>query len=149
MKQLIQPIDRLIEVSTETFNNLVVYIGDEDLSDVFDSDSNGDMEEVAGFVDGLGAYAVELEHASSDLQDVWIDVYPGENQSIKHDELGEILNIALSCVDMVVEELNKIDEEYNASPRADLEDVKLPMPTILENLQNVIKVLEAVKNDIA
>ena len=43
MKQLIQPINKLIELSTETFNDLVIYIGDEDLSDIFDSDANGDI----------------------------------------------------------------------------------------------------------
>lgn len=148
MKQLIQPINKLIELSTETFNDLVIYIGDEDLSDIFDSDANGDIESVGGFVDALGVYAIDLEHACADLQNMWMDVHPGDNQSLKHDEMGETLNIALSCVDMVVGDLKKVEEEYYASPRAELEEIKLPMPTILQNLQNVAKVLEAVKTEI-
>lgn len=149
MKQLIKPINKLIELSTETFKELVVYIGDEDLSDVFEADANGDIEEVGGFVDALAGYALDLEHASADLQEVWMDVYPGEELSLKHDEVGETLNIALSCVDMVVGDLNKVEEGYYASPRPALEEIKLPMPTILENLLNVTKVLEAVTADIA
>ena len=103
---------------------------------------------MGGFVDALGVYAIDLEHACADLQNMWMDVHPGDNQSLKHDEMGETLNIALSCVDMVVGDLKKVEEEYYASPRAELQEIKLPMPAILQNLQNVAKVLEAVKTEI-
>ena len=147
MKKLIQSIDKLIELSTEAFNDFVVYIGDEDLSDVFDSDANESPAAVDGFVDGLAACAQELEQAGRDLEEAWL--YHRDNKSLKHDDINEILNIALSCVDMVVDDMNKVDEEYYASPRADLKDIKLPMPAILKNIQNVSKVLEAVKTEIA